>query len=48
MNQETSEEPISQEPLTEDLAVNEDREEAVKGGTGVKTIRFRPGKDLQT
>jgi hypothetical protein len=47
MNQQTSEEPNNQQPLTEDLTVNEDTEAAVKGGPGVKTVRFKPGKDLQ-
>jgi len=48
MNQQTSEGQSNQQPLTEDLTLNESREEAVKGGAGVKTIRFKPGKDPQT
>ena len=48
MSEKTNEALNNQQSLTEDLAVNEDRGAAVKGGTiVVKTIRFKPGKDVE-
>ena len=47
MSKQQNEEPNNQQPLTEDLTVKEDTEAAVKGGAGMKTVRFKPGKDLQ-
>lgn len=44
--QQTQDEKLNQS-VVEDLTADEDSATAVKGGSGVKTVRFRPGKDLQ-
>ena len=44
MNQQENED-INKQLSDEDLPVNEERAGAVKGGAGIKTIRFKAGKD---
>ena len=48
MKAQDSQDPNVQQRFSEDdLPVNEERADEVKGGAGVKTVRFKPGKDLQ-
>ena len=45
--QDTQDSNIQQRFSEDDLPVNEERADEVKGGAGAKTVRFKPGKDLQ-
>jgi hypothetical protein len=47
MKKQDNTESNNQQSAIEDLTVNEDQAEAVKSGTGIKTVRFKAGKDLQ-
>ena len=47
MNEQDNQEADNQQSLIEDLTVNEEQAAEVKAGTIVmKTIRFKPGKEL--
>ena len=47
MNQQENEDLKDiQQRSDEDLPLNEERAEAVKGGAEIKHIKFKPGKDL--